>query len=968
MSLLHTEVQNKGSDHQSSPPPITKDPGQCPHCDRKFGGPHGLTQHLGHDPHCKAIHEASINAETSSLSSATQPSGSYGSDHSPDQNENDVIAQVAEEPVALDIPQLGDTVGQLDDDDSSSMTESDSSDSDSDGDSTESDSDSEGGDEDAESDLPADDPHLNPPPQPINNDPADNEVELEESTDQYGNKVYIERYPSDTAGEPIYRVLNENNHPYPDVGQLADPEAFEIAHLLMASGLRALMPWKNNRDMLRDVDKLPHGPNWRVHNMRVRGPGGVEDTESWGRDPVEVLKQMVKSKQLGPQLQFKPIRKYTTSTREERIRDEGWTADRMWELQDEIGAKDPHATILPCVVSSDETKLTSFSGDKKAHPVYITVMNLPKHYRRKISKRANVLIGYLPVPKLDCVPDKEERRKARRNLFHQCLKSLLKPLAEACENGVEMECHDGGVRRIYPVLTAYVADYPEQCKVACTKTSHCPTCVVKPGQRGDLQNSAYRTRDAVIDAMKEEAEKGSAKFRRLGLFQVKPFWEKHKYTDMGCLLTPDLLHQLHKGVLKDHLTKWAAHIVGSKVIDERHKTMPEYHGMRHFKNGISSVSQWTGRELKEMAKVLLPVIADCNHEVVQAARSILDFVYLAHSSALTDGELEVMEKALRTFHAHKQVFRRNGALATKKGFHAIPKIHMISHYTHIIRKLGTPDGYNTETSERLHIDFAKLGYRASNKVNATKQMALYIQRIEALAMHASYLDEQVRIDQQNIKDRETTPELDNPLLEFAEIGDPDEEDEEAWDEWYDEEEAEDNDGREELAGAGVIVGQTVELEDFAETDELAEAAEVTGLRGHGWEQEQPPVNDRHVCFHPVPEIVLAKTPTNSGMSIDRIVELNSTDDLARDLTHFLRRENPNHDAPIRILSNTKLNLWSRARLFHSAPPFKTSEGPHTQVVRCQPAKIDRFERVLRPPRFDTVLVLRDKGKSGIHSK
>ncbi|QRV96896.1 plasma membrane ATPase 4 [Ceratobasidium sp. AG-Ba] len=277
-------------------------------------------------------------------------------------------------------------------------------------------------------------------------------------------------------------------------------------------------------------------------------------------------------------------------------------------------------------------------------------MNLPKHYRRKTSKRANVLIGYLPVPKLDCVPDKEERRRARRNLFHQCLGSLLKPLAEACENGVEMECHDGGVRRMYPVLTAYVANFPEQCKFACTKTTHCPTCVVKPGKQGDLQNTDYRTSNAIMDAMREEAEKGSAKFRRLGLFQAEPFWEKHIYTDIGCLLTPDLLHQLHKGVLKDHLTKWAAHIVGSAIIDERHKTMPEYHGMRHFKNGVLSVSQWTGRELKEMAKVLLPVIADAEHEVVQAARSILDFVYLAHSSSLTDHEIEAMDKALHTFH------------------------------------------------------------------------------------------------------------------------------------------------------------------------------------------------------------------------------------------------------------------------------------------------------------------------------
>ncbi|QRV83906.1 C2H2 zinc finger [Ceratobasidium sp. AG-Ba] len=176
---------------QSPPPPIIRDAGQCPHCDRTFGGAHGLTQHLGRDLDCKAMHEASINAETSSLSSATQPTVSNRGDRSLDQDENNIIAQVAEGSVTQDIPQLGDTVGQSDDDDNDSMTESDSSDATSDGESTEGDSETEGGDEDAEDDLPADEPYPNPPSQSINDELADNEVELDESTDQYGNRVYM---------------------------------------------------------------------------------------------------------------------------------------------------------------------------------------------------------------------------------------------------------------------------------------------------------------------------------------------------------------------------------------------------------------------------------------------------------------------------------------------------------------------------------------------------------------------------------------------------------------------------------------------------------------------------------------------------------------------------------------------------------------------------------------------------------
>ncbi|QRW13650.1 plasma membrane ATPase 4 [Ceratobasidium sp. AG-Ba] len=136
--------------------------------------------------------------------------------------------------------------------------------------------------------------------------------------------------------------------------------------------------------------------------------------------------------------------------------------------------------------------------------------------------------------------------------------------------------------------------------------------------------------------------RGNLKFERMGLFDVDPFWRDYPHVRVDCLMTPDLLHQLHKGVMKDHLTKWVTEILGKQIIDKRYLTMPEYHGMRHFKNGITSVSQWTGRELKEMAKILLPVVSDQDEKVVKAARALLDFMYLAHSSALTDSKLEVM--------------------------------------------------------------------------------------------------------------------------------------------------------------------------------------------------------------------------------------------------------------------------------------------------------------------------------------
>ncbi|KAG8724983.1 hypothetical protein FRC09_011011 [Ceratobasidium sp. 395] len=812
-----------------------------------------------------------------------------------------------------------------------------------------------------------------------NDDPAsdhgiedeDDDVVLQEVVDKSGYRYYIQTYPSPTAGEPIRQEdPNPNQDNYPDVGELKKPECFEIAQLLMVSGvsgnfrnkylrlkrLRGLMPWKNNRALLKNVDQLPRGPDWNVQAIRIPGDRGQEIVELWMRNALDIVKQLLQDKRLGKFMDFKAKKKWTSPARTERVRDEINTADWMWEVQAEIEVNDEHGTVIPIIISSDETKLTSFSGDKKAHPVYLTIGNLPKRLRRRTSKRGNVLLGYLPVAKLDCVSDKEMRRFQRRDLFHKCMGIILAPLREACETGVEALCADGGVRRIYPALASYIADFPEQCKVACTKGTHCPLCTVGPDQRGDLANAPPRTRDKVINAMDEHKVGGSAAFERLGLYDVEPFWKHYRYVNIGCLMTPDLLHQVHKGVMKDHLTKWVTHVLGKQVIDERHTTMPEYHGLRHFKNGISTVSQWTGRELKEMAKVLLPVMSDADPQVVTAGRALMDFMYLAHSSSLTDRELDSLQDALRTFHANKEVFKRVGAVKTKKAFHGIPKIHMIQHYVHLIKMLGTPDGYNTETSERLHIDFAKMGYRASNKVNAIKQMALYIQRIEAIAMHEVYL-ENVRPAARAGRENQEQNQAQNQVGE-EDILDEEGEDED-WDEWFEEEEEEDP---AELEDAGVRIRLETQLDEF-----------LTGKRAHvggGWDVEQPQPGDRDdqgPRYHPAPDCVLADTPTIPSITLERLSNLHGAPQLRASLVQFLRRQRPGTRRINELITpDVKLSAWSRARLFHSPPPFKPSEGPHIDVVRTQPAKVDAFERLSRPARFDTVLIIDDKAGRGVH--
>ena len=73
----------------------------------------------------------------------------------------------------------------------------------------------------------------------------------------------------------------------------------------------------------------------------------------------------------------------------------------------------------------------------------------------------------------------------------------------------------------------------------------------------------------------------------------------------------------------------------------------------------------------------------------------------------------------------------------------LPKLHSLLHYVSSIKLFGTTDNYNTEYTERLHIDLAKDAYRATNHKDEYTQMTIWLERKEKILRHEKYIQWQL---------------------------------------------------------------------------------------------------------------------------------------------------------------------------------------------------------------------------------
>ncbi|PIL30261.1 hypothetical protein GSI_07439 [Ganoderma sinense ZZ0214-1] len=94
-----------------------------------------------------------------------------------------------------------------------------------------------------------------------------------------------------------------------------------------------------------------------------------------------------------------------------------------------------------------------------------------------------------------------------------------------------------------------------------------------------------------------------------------------------------------------------------------------------------------------------------------------------------------LTSSLQRFHANKAIIID---LGIRDHFH-FPKLHSLDHYITSIKLFGTTDNYDTQHTERLHIDFAKEAYRATTRKDEFPQMTLWLERREKVLRHGAYI-------------------------------------------------------------------------------------------------------------------------------------------------------------------------------------------------------------------------------------
>jgi hypothetical protein len=448
-------------------------------------------------------------------------------------------------------------------------------------------------------------------------------------------------------------------------------------------------------------------------------------------------------------------------------------------LQTQLG---PGATILGVVLSSDKTNISAMTGGRVAHPLLLSLANIAMDFRNKDQNNMYLLLALLPIPKFIHLK-KKLRGMVEARLYHHCLDIVLAPLKAAARLGVMLSDARGGLRWCFTPLASFIVDTPESQLIACVGGKSSPVTIANYEQFGDNFQHPPRTGAGTLYTINKihtstnaleslEKYEKAAKSYRLNGVQL-PFWRDWALSsDPSIFLTSEPLHHWHKQFW-DHDVKWCVYMLGKAEIDFRFSVLQNRSGYRHFKDGISSLKQVTGREQRDIQRYIVVVIADAvPPRFLVAIRALLDFRYFAQSPIITEDVRGRISDAPSLFHLHKQAILDAGARRGKKdkidNWH-IPKLELLQSVVRNILLCGVACQWSADFTEHAHIKVVKNPVRSGNNHHCDGQICRYLDRLEKIQnfhLYTSIRDAGVRFGtaEEEDLDEETEPLRDDFIV------------------------------------------------------------------------------------------------------------------------------------------------------------------------------------------------------------
>jgi len=451
---------------------------------------------------------------------------------------------------------------------------------------------------------------------------------------------------------------------------------------------------------------------------------------------------------------------------------------------------------------SDQTNLTNLSGDKKAWPVDITIGNLPSARCNSPGSRPVLLLALLQAaPKLSKFSKADRRqRKINADTLQDVLELIFAPLQDVAHVGIPIDCANGKIRLCLPILSAWIADHMEKVALHGLKTNAYPKCVVPTNELGTNARS-YRARNYPrYQRYKPQnqtsvSETDDDHVMNLGIRQ-NICHRLDQVSASGRSYKPHILHTIYLRLFKHMMDRIEAFLKKHgrlQAFDEVWKALPRYPGFLVPKKAYSEVTQWQGKEMRNLGRCILGVLAVALHQAggaqaipfkraLRCVRALVDFNMMAQYRSHTPDTIAYMEDYLDQVHRIKDIFlevrvtkrtqakvdkqrkeiRRQRALISERvapcqgsrmrdndrdeeddlrmdmihgesHFNFI-KMHLLSHVCDHIHQFGNILMYSTEIGELAQKTQIKEGWRQSNKNDAARQIVHSYGRQHAIRM------------------------------------------------------------------------------------------------------------------------------------------------------------------------------------------------------------------------------------------